>query len=307
MKVYHGPNLCVAPSLSSSGGRRIFNESPMDFHIRSPYNPLALDEDDSRALIVGRAAHHLCLGETDFKKFFVVRPDKYPDEKTGALKAWTRASHYCKAWEKDAEDDGLEVITPAELEMIKGLAGIQPWQKGLEDSGLINSAVVRAGALQGFVEHTIIALDKETGVYLKARPDVIPTASKEATDFKTTVSVEPYKLVNTLDEYRYDMQGEFISRCLEQAADFRLTNFSLIFATKKEPHEVAVRELKPYDMDESAKDNTAAIRTFALCMEHGKWPGRGGGESDARYLERSDRSRERAIARRKQLSRDIFG
>jgi hypothetical protein len=307
LSVYHGPNLCVGPSLSSSGARTIFTGSPMDYWIYSPYNALALERDESRALILGQAAHHLCLGEADFQRFFVVRPEEYPDSKTGVLKEWTRAADYCKGWEEEKAAAGLEILTPAELETIKGLAGIQPWQKGLEDSGLMNNAVVRAGALQGLVEHTIVAKDPETGIWLKARPDVIPTASREAGDFKTTQSVQVRALQRTLDEYRYDMQGEFISRCLEQAADFRLTNFALIFACKPEPHEVAVREIKPFDMDESAKDNQAAIRTFALCMERGKWPGIGGGEEDARYLERSNWSRERAIERRAQLARDIFG
>jgi hypothetical protein len=305
-KIYHGPDLCVGPSISSSGLRTIFTDSAMEYWIRSPYNPNRLEQEDSRAFVLGRAAHHLCLGEADFKKFFIVRPAEYPDQKTGELKKWTRAANYCKAREKEWTDASLDILTPEELEAIKGLAGIQPWQKGLDDSGLMNNAVVRAGALQGLVEHTIIAQDKETGVFLKSRPDVIPTASREATDFKTTQSIAGYKLQQTLDDLRYDMQGELVSRCLEQAADFRLTNFALIFAAKKEPHEVAVRELKPYDLDESAKDNQAAIRTFALCMERGKWPGVGGGEDDARYLERSDRSRERAAARREQLERGMF-
>ena len=305
--VYHGPDLCIGPSISSSGLRKIFTTSAMEYWIYSPYNPNALESPDSRAFVVGRASHHLCLGEADFRKHFVVRPEEYPDEKTGQLKKWTRAAAYCKRWEAEADEAGLALLTPAELEIIKGIAGIHPWQKGLEDSGLMNNAVVRAGALQGLVEHTIVAQDKETGVWLKARPDVIPTASREACDFKTTLSVEGYKLQRSLDDFRYDAQGEIVSRCLEQAADFRLTNFSLIFADKNEPHEVAVRELKPYDLDEAAKDNDAALRTFALCMERGKWPGRGGGEEDARYLERSDRSRERAVLRREQLSRNIFG
>jgi hypothetical protein len=305
--IYHGPDLCIRPSISSSGLRTIFTDSPMQYWIHSPYNPNRLPEEDSRAFVVGRAAHHLCLGEADFKKHFIVRPAEYPDQKTGELKKWTRAAGYCKAREAEwADDMNLDILTPEELETIKGIAGIQPWQKGLDDSGLMNSAVVRAGALQGLVEHTVVAIDKETGVFIKARPDVIPTASREAGDFKTTQSVQPYKLQQTLDDLRYDMQGEIVSRCLEQAADFRLTNFALIFAAKKEPHEVAVRELKPYDLDESAKDNQTAIRTFALCMERGKWPGVGGGEDDARYLERSDRSRERAIARREQLERGMF-
>lgn len=304
--LYHSGNLCTGPSISSSGLRTIFTESPMQYWLYSKYNPGRLEPPENRAFIHGRACHNLALGEGGFKSLFVVHPEQYPDDK-GALKKWNGNANYCKAWMVQAKENKLEVLTPEELEEIKGMVGIQPWQKGLEDSGLLNNAVVRAGALQGLVEHTCVGIDRETGIFTLARPDVIPTDSREATDLKGCQSVTPWALQKTLDDRRYDMQGEFISRCLEQAADFRLTNFSLIFACKKKPHEVAVRELKPHDLDESAKDNTAALRTFALCMERGKWPGVGGGEADARYLERSDRSRERAALRREQLSREIFG
>jgi hypothetical protein len=278
----------------------------MNYWMHSPYNPQRIEEDESRALILGRGSHHLVLGEANFKSFFVVRPDEYPDARTGELKKWTRAANYCKAWEAEKSAAGLDILTPAELETIKGIAGILPWQKGLEDSGLLNNAVVRAGALQGLVEHTVIALDRETGIWLKARPDVIPTASTEACDFKSTSAIDDRSLQRTLDDYRYDMQASLVSRCLEQAADFRLTNFALVFACKSPPYEVAVRELKPFDMDEAAKDVQAAIRTFALCMERGKWPGVGGGETDAKYLERSEWSRQRAAERREQLARVMF-
>lgn len=306
MATYHGPNLCVGPSISSSGLRKIFTDSPMEYWIHSVYNSNRIQGEDSRALVIGKAAHHLALGEKDFRRFYIVRPEEYPDD-NGALKKWTRAAGYCKRWEAEATKMGLDVLTPADLEMIKGLAGIQPWQNGLEDSGLLNNAMVRAGALHGLVEHTIIAQDSETGVWLKARPDVIPTASRMAVDLKTTQDISDRKMQQTLDDLRYDCQAALISTCLEQAAGFRLESFALLFVAKPEPHEVATRELKPYDLDESAKDNQAAIRTFALCMERGKWPGKHGGESDARYLERSDRSRERAIERREQLGRLIFG
>ena len=307
MSRYHGPDLCVGPSISSSGLRTIFDESAMEYWVTSPYNPLALEQEDSRAFILGRCVHHLALGEADFKRHFIVRPEEYPDQKTGVLKKWTRAAYFCQDWEVAQEEAGLAIITPAELESIKGMVGIQPWQKGLTDSGLLNNAIVKAGALNGLIEHTIIAQDKETGIWLKARPDVIPQASAEAVDLKTTLAVDPVSMVRTLDDYRYDMQASLVSTCLLQAADTKLTNFALAFVCKAPPYEVAIRELKPYDLDELTKDNQAAIRTFALCLERGKWPGVGGGEDDARYLERTDRSRERAIVRREQLSRGIFG
>lgn len=306
MSVYHGPDLCVGPSISSSGLRTIFTQSPLQYWLHSPYNPHALEKPDTRAFVTGRGAHHLLLGEADFAKHFTVRPEFYLDAKTAEPKKWTRASHYCKAWEEEAKAKGIDVLTPDELETIKGMAGIQPWQKGLVDSGLLNNAIVKAGALQGLVEHTVTAFDAETGIWKKARPDVIPTSSRMAVDFKTTTSVEFYKLQRTLEDLRYDAQASIVSTCLEQAAGFRLESFALIFACKGEPHEIAVCELTPQDMDESEKDMRVALRTFALCLERGKWPGVGGGATDAQFLERSERSRERAMLRREMLSREFF-
>lgn len=304
---YHGPDLCVGPSISSSGLRKIFTASAMDYWVTSPYNPKRLEGEPSRAFVHGRCAHHLILGEAEFAKNFIVRPAEYADAKTGELKKWTAAAGPCKAWLAEQAAAGLEVVTPEELEQIKGMAGILPWQEGLQDSGLLNNAMVKAGILHGLVEHTIVCLDKETGVWLKARPDVIPTDSTEAADFKGTQTVARRKLQRTLDDFRYDMQASIVARCLEEATGVRLTNFALVFACKTVPHEVAVRELKPVDMDESASDVTAALRTFALGMETGRWPGIGGGEEDARYIERSDYSRADAAERRAQLSAAVFG
>lgn len=303
---YHSGQLCAGPSISSSGLRTIFTQSPLDFWVNSPLNPNRLPQEEKRHFSIGSCLHHLALGEADFQKHFCVRPAEYQDEK-GVFKKWTRAAGYCKAWEAEAEASGRTIITPDELEMIKGMVGIQPWQKDLEDSGLLNNAVVRAGALQGLVEHTIVAFDRETEVYKLSRPDCIPIDSTMGMDLKSTQSVDFRKLQWTLDDLRYDMQGSLLSECLMQAADIQLTIFGLVFVCKPPPHEVAVREIKPFDMDEAAKDNQAALRTFALCLERGKWPGVGGGEDDARYIERSDRARERAALRRAQLSRDIFG
>lgn len=301
LSTYHSGTLCTGPSISSSGLRTIFTQSPLEFWINSPLNPNRLPREEKRHFSIGSCLHHLALGEAEFSKYFIIRPAEYEDAKTSTLKKWTRASHYCKAWEDSAEASGRTIITPDELEMIKGMVGIQPWQKGLDDSGLLNNAVVRAGALQGLVEHAVVSIDPETGIFLLSKPDTIPLDSTEGVDLKSCLSVEPHKLQRTLDDLRYDCQGAVLSTCLEQAADIRLTNFTLIFVSKNEPHEVAVREIWPADMDEAAKDNRAALRTFALCLERGKWPGQYGATSDAQFIARSERNRERAALRREQL------
>lgn len=304
--VYHGADLCVGPSISSSGLRTIFNDSPMAYWVESPLNPLRLIPAEKEAYILGRAAHHLVLGEADFAKHFTVEPATYPDSKTGEQKAWNNNATFCREWAKHVtEGEGRTILTVKQIEVIRGMAGVLPWQKGLEDSGLANSAVVRAGALSGLVEHTIIAQDPATGVWLKSRPDAVPLDSTEFNDFKSTQSVDYDSLQRTLGELRYDMQAVLASICLKQAAGIAFSSFAFVFAMKKPPHAVDIVELHAEDLAEAELDIDVAVKTFARCMATGRWPGPAGGRGDARYIERSEWNRKLAAGRRSALELEL--
>lgn len=296
---YHGPDLCAGPSISSSGLRTIFADSPLDYWIHSPLNPRRIDRAESEAFTLGRGAHHLLLGEDDFSRYFVARPE----ELNG--KAWNGNRTDCREWMELAAEAGQTVLTAGQMESIKGMAGILPWQEGLEDSGLANNALVKAGALSGLIEHTIIALDAETGVFIKSRPDVIPTGSREFNDFKTSADVSDEAIRKTLDAYRYDMQADLASTCLEQAHGHPFESFGFIFADKKPPHAVNVIELDASDLEEAAKDNRTALRTFARCLDTNRWPGPAGARGDAATIQRSAWSRTRAADRRAYLDSEL--
>lgn len=299
MEVYHSANLCVGPSVSSSGLRTIFTKSPMAFWVYSAMNANRLEEPDKAAYIEGRATHHLVLGEADFSRHFIARPEKYLG------KAWNSNRDDCSEWLELAAKNGLTVLKPAQVEMIKGMAGVLPWQKGLEDSGLANSPLVRAGALQGLIEHTIIAFDEETGLWLKSRPDVIPTDSRDFNDLKTGADVSDRAISKTLDDRRYDMQADLASLCLEQATGHRFDSFGFVFVEKSIPHPVNVIELDPDDLQAAAQDNRTALRVLARCLETGRWPGPAGQRGDAVTIKRSDWSRTRAADHRARLEQEL--
>jgi hypothetical protein len=299
IEAYHGADLCAGPSISSSGLRTIFADSPMAYWVESPLNPKRIEPEEREHFSLGRAAHHLFLGEAEFARYFAARPE----ELNG--KPWNGNRTDCRDWIEHVTGQGLTILTPAQIEQIRGMAGLLPWQEGLEDSGLRNSPVVGAGALKGLIEHTIVARDPETGVYLKSRPDVIPLSSTEFNDLKTTVSVDYDSLQRTLGDYRYDMQASLASLCLEQAAGVAFTSFAFIFVMKKPPHAVEVVELTARDLDEARLDLMAAIRTFAHCLETGRWPGPGGGRADARFVERSNWNVQAAAGRRSILELEL--
>src|SRR5262245_22938384 len=68
---YHGQP-CVGPSISSGGLRTIFKQSPAHYWCYSSLNPDAEPKKESEGFVLGRAAHHLYLGEDYFSHLFIM-------------------------------------------------------------------------------------------------------------------------------------------------------------------------------------------------------------------------------------------
>ncbi|HWL06767.1 MAG TPA: PD-(D/E)XK nuclease-like domain-containing protein [Xanthobacteraceae bacterium] len=261
MSAYHGARLCNAPSVSSSGLRTIMSKSPAHYWCESPYNPDRIDQKEVDALVLGRAAHHLLLGEDDFSTQFITRPDKFDSWRTAAA----------KDWKTEQEAQGRTVLLPSQLEQIRGMA-----------RGLAGNALVRAGILNGEIEQTITWRCKDTGVWLKSRPDAIPNDSGDFADLKTTTSVQTADLARTIAEYGYHQQAALIASGWHALTGRDLASFSFVFVEKAPPYCVRIVTLRDEDLARGERQNMLAIRTFARCMETGEWPGPG--STDAEYL-----------------------
>ena len=261
MQVYHGADLCDGPSISSSGLRKIINQSPAHYWVSSPYNPDRIEREETKALTFGRAAHHLLLGEDDFSTLFIVRPDKWDSWRTDAS----------RAWRDEQEADGRTVLIPAELDTIRGIA-----------KSLAVHPLVRAGILNGAIEQTMVWRCKETGIWKKARPDAMPNDSGDFADLKTTTSVRDDDLIRTLAEYQYHAQGALICEGWHALTGNSASSFSLVFAEKSPPHCVRIVTLRDEDLARGERQNYQAAAIFAQCMQSGEWPGPG--KADAEYL-----------------------
>jgi hypothetical protein len=136
--------------------------------VREPVQPGPDRAGGNGSLTLGRAAHHLLLGEDDFNTLYIVRPDKWDSWRTDAA----------KAWKQDQEAAGRTVLLPGQLDVIRGMA-----------RSLAAHPLIDAGILNGAIEQTIVWKCKDTGVWLKARPDAIPNDAGDFADLKTTTSV----------------------------------------------------------------------------------------------------------------------
>lgn len=284
IETYHS-QCCTGPSISSSGLRKLLR-SPAQFWMYSDLNPKRVEEKDNEALILGRAAHHLLLGEKDFKKVFIVRPEELYGEK------WNGNRKDCKNWMQDQRDHGLVVLTPGQIETIKGLAGVQPWQKNMPNCGLANTPLVmKNGALAGAIETSMVW--KEGKTWLKSRPDAIPGDSNDFTDLKTANSVEEHNLSNGLAELEYFVQGALVGLGMSRVTGRNMEGFHLVYVDKEPPHPVTVRTLVDEDLIRGERAIFVGLRVFERCLETGQWPGPTADEADARPLHVPTWARER--------------
>lgn len=264
IEVYHA-DPCVGPSISSSGLRTIWARSPAHYFVDSPLNPDRKPQQDSSAFALGRLAHLLLLeGADKFAEQFVTRPDCWSDWRTKEAKVWRDEQTLA----------GRTVITQDDLDAVAGMArslGAHP--------------LVKAGILDGKVERSLIWKDEETGIWLKSRPDVIPNASGDYADLKTTASVTTEALQKSIADFHYPMQGAVVGMASEAVLGRPMQSFTLVWVEKSEPFCVRVTTLTPEDLARGAMQVRRALRTMARCLHTGQWPAPGGDRQDGEYLE----------------------
>lgn len=299
-KVYHG-QLTVGPSVSRSGLWRLFDKSPRHFFRTSYLNPHREEEEPNEALLLGRAAHHVLLGERDFRGQFLVRPDTYPEKVAygdpiphgTTMKPFTMASTWCKEWVKDHQSDNRDIITPAHVEAIKGMA-----------LGLNDDPLVQDGILHGLIEHTIVWQDEETGVWVKIRPDAIPTAADDVADLKTCIDISDDGLEKAIGRDGLFLQGAMTDAGWRAVFGRPLNSFNFVFIEKTAPHCARTRELARCELELGHQTFRTGLRLFARCLEAGEWPGPGAND-DVSPIQMKPFERQRIERRLADLNREL--
>lgn len=269
MDAYHG-QLTDTPSISSSGLRTILSKSPAHYYAESYLNPEA-ERVDTTALRFGKAAHSLLLGEEVFSEHFEVAPfvlgrnvNETSDGKKpakGETPEWTAGDK--TAWWQGVQEAGRLPLTQDEFASLRGM------EKALKAEPLIQD-----GLLDGEAERSIVVRDEETGVWLKARPDVLPKAGWMV-DYKTIADAHERKVARSVWDYGYHMQLALAAECLAMLGYPVPTKYALVFQEKKAPFAVTIQEIPVEAIWAGAKQNRTAIRRFAQCLADDTWPGYG--------------------------------
>lgn len=253
--------------------------SPKAFWGRWKFNPNHVEPETSKALDFGKAAHCRLLGDEVFEEKFVIRPDTYPDAKTGEFKPWHAASNVCKEWLAD-NVKGRTVVTRDDMAMIDRI----------RDDARTNH-LVAAGILNGKIERSMFWKDPATGIWLKARPDNLAVDGIFA-DLKTTSSLDEDFLERQLADAGYYLQAA-ITRMVCRGLGIPFEAFALIYVLKDDVPDTAHAEISVHDIDRGEKVVRWCLNTIRRCLDAGEWPGARPFDDGTRHLQMKPWMKER--------------
>jgi hypothetical protein len=266
--IYHSQDICAGPSVSSSGLRRVLERnggSPAHFYDEWSGNPNRQEqEEEKQHFILGRAVHHLLLGEGFFRESFAIR-----EEANATWSSWRTEA--ARAWRDELFRAGRMALTASDIEDIRGMCEAMAKHPEVNiqfEPGRYYSL------LNGHIEKSFIWKDKPTGLWCKARPDAIPTDSGDYADLKTTTSVAYQAIQRAITDHAYHQQAAMIAEGARQCAG-PLSSYTLVFVEKRRPY--CVRPV-PLDMEDillGHEQNRIALDLVARCLRDKAWPGPG--------------------------------
>jgi hypothetical protein len=272
-------------SVSSSDLRRAWSMSMAHFHDAWVHNPDRAEVKTTPAMVFGAAAHHLLLGEERFSTSYVQEPLEYRDLGTAKVRPWNNNATECREWHAKQKRAGRIALKYEHYERLRGMG-----------RALALEPLVQNGILEGAIESTGIVKDKDTGLWIKVRPDVIPTKSGDFVDLKTIADISDRGIKRRMAESGYHMQAGLIWLWADQMG-LPFETFTLAFAESDRPFCVRMVPVSEVDLSLGLNQCRAMLKVIARCLDSGVWPGPGAGELRELTLPQAERE---AITKRLQ-------
>ncbi len=243
------------PAVNKSTLDHIQDGSPLHCRYRMD-NP----EDETPALIIGRAYHTLTLeGEEAYAKEFAVAPKV--DKRTNAGKAEWAAF--------EAASGGRAILTEAQGELVRAL------RRGTLDCEDARKFI----GSPGDNEVSILWVDAATGLACKARIDMVRESWNSIGDLKTTQEAGREKFTKSISEWGYHRQSAFYLRGAK-AVGLPVEYFCIFPVEKDAPHASAAYKFTADAVGAGEEQISRLLETYARCQAMNEWPGYPGGFED---------------------------
>ena len=225
------------------------SKSGLDLVARSPahfYHAPA--RATTRNMEIGTAVHTALLEPERFNRDYVLL-EGIDDRRKSEYKA-AAAVH-----------GGEYVLTASESANVLGI------QQSVRANPLAHSWL----SAPGLREASIFAVDPETGIMCRIRPDLL-TDDGHIVDVKTTQDARTDAFERAILNYRYHVQAAFYSDVFEWATGQRPESFRFVAIEPEAPNAVMVYHLDDIAMEQGRREYRAALNTYARCVETDEWP-----------------------------------
>jgi hypothetical protein len=255
-EAYHGQP-CVGPSISGSGLTMMEQFCPARFWEVSSLNPNATPEKQADGFSVGKAAHNLILeGEEAFLRDVIVKPEGH-NGSTKKGKAWL-------AEQAERIKARATLINHDEWMMIKAMA-----------DAVARDPRASKAFTDGRPEQSLIWQDRQTGIWLKSRPDWLPYNSRFCPNYKTAACAKPSVFKNSAFKNGYDQSAALCIEGLSEVCGIADPVYYFVVQEKERPYLVSIVTLEEADLDWARLLNRRWLDVAAECLQTGVWPGYG--------------------------------
>lgn len=187
--------------------------------------PLATNPN-TKALDIGTLIHCM-LGEHDeFEKRYIVQPD-FGDLRLKENKAQKQA------WEEERANSDLIVISQDEMNMANDIYA------SCLAHPLASKYITDKNAIS---ESSIFVTDKDTGLQLKVRPDILLPHKQLIVDIKTTSDFNNFE--KSIDLFRYDVQQAMYTEVVSKHYGVKFDFVFLVVSTKQNMGRYPVKVVK---------------------------------------------------------------
>ena len=218
-------------------------------------------QEDTPALLFGRAAHKYVLETYDFFTEFAVAPNCDRRTKEGK-----------ETWAKFlAESDGKDVITEEQFKQIEDMR-----------TAMLATPFV-SKLINGEHEVSYFWTDEDTGLKCKCRPDSINHKLKIICDYKTCDNAETQQFMRQAINLGYDLQSSYyIDGVKANTGEDYI--FVFIAQEKKPPYAVNILQADDVFIRSGRDVYKSMLQTYKDCSESGNWYGYLGFESQINSL-----------------------
>ena len=218
-------------------------------------------QEDTPALLFGRAAHKYVLETYDFFTEFAVAPNCDRRTKEGK-----------ETWAKFIEEsEGKDVITEEQFKQIEDMR-----------NAMLATPFV-SKLINGEHEVSYFWTDEDTGLKCKVRPDSINHKLKIICDYKTCDNAETQQFMRQAINLGYDLQSSYYIDGVK-ANTGKDYIFVFIAQEKKPPYAVNILQADDVFIRSGRDVYKSMLQTYKDCFESGNWYGYLGFESQINSL-----------------------